>query len=53
MTRKREPDPDRLVRQSPGRYASEDGRFEVFGGTGGEWYVTDTMAARVTKSLAD
>jgi GNAT superfamily N-acetyltransferase len=36
----RDPDPNRLIRDSAGAYRSEDGRFEVRdGGTG--WFITD------------
>src|SRR5262245_37080575 len=39
----REPDPDRLVRESAGAYRTEDGRFMVHSAGGaGRWYVTDT-----------
>ncbi len=38
----RDPDPNRLVRESAGTYRSEDGRFEVRdGGTG--WFITDAQ----------
>ncbi|CAN5139148.1 hypothetical protein BH18CHL2_BH18CHL2_06910 [soil metagenome] len=37
----REPDPDRLVRESAGTYLSEDGRFRVRSDSGGAWYVAD------------
>ena len=43
----RESDPDRLVRESAGSYASEDGRFRVRSDSGGAWYVADT--ARVNE----
>jgi hypothetical protein len=40
--RTREPDPDRLVRESAGSYRTEDGRFAVrSAGGSGRWYVTD------------
>lgn len=42
MPAKRPPDPDRLIRQTPGTYRTEDGRFEVRGEAGGRWYVADT-----------
>lgn len=38
----RDPDPNRLIRDSAGAYRSEDGRFEVRdGGTG--WFITDAQ----------
>jgi hypothetical protein len=41
--RSRAPDPDRLVRSSPGSYSTEDGRFEVrSAGGAGRWYLTDS-----------
>jgi hypothetical protein len=39
----REPDPDRLVRESAGSYRTQDGRFKVHSAGGaGRWYLTDT-----------
>jgi hypothetical protein len=35
------PDPDRLVRDQPGVYRSEDGRFTVRSDAAGAWYVSD------------
>ncbi len=35
------PDPDRLVRDQPGVYLSEDGRFTVRSDAAGAWYVGD------------
>jgi len=35
------PDPDRLVRDQPGVYRSEDGRFTVRSDAAGAWYVGD------------
>jgi ketosteroid isomerase-like protein len=35
------PDPDRLVREQPGVYRSEDGRFTVRSDAAGAWYVGD------------
>jgi hypothetical protein len=37
-----EHDPDRLIRDSAGRYHTEDERFEVETDTGGKWYLIDS-----------
>ncbi len=42
---KKEPDPNRLVREAAGRYRTEDGRFTVEGGGPGSWYVADAGQA--------
>jgi hypothetical protein len=46
MPRKREPtDPDKLRRESAGRYRTADGRFAVSGEPGGSWYLADDEQA--------
>jgi hypothetical protein len=41
--RTKDPDPDRLVRESAGSYRTEDGRFTVrSSGGAGRWYVSDS-----------
>jgi hypothetical protein len=52
VPRKREPDgtdepkgPEKLVRESAGRYRTADGRFGVSGEPGGSWYLADAEQA--------